>query len=393
MKKLYDVGITGDVAGVDLALAAQLFGAGQRVSVLRYQRDERPTATWEHHQMNGFKMESIEYAASGREVWSWARKCHCVVSASGTLAFGLGRLWLMRQFLGLPPVISKCTGADICELSLQGGDSADRYRQSLEDSAVIWGIPYGECIENLVYLGHNKRRFVPGRYAGSGDLVGPLLTYTPFPVLLPGLSVPPVWRWSLGPTSHPMTIFHPTNLEWDKDPSAGGRNSLKGSDRFLKAVLSAMDLGMDAIVHILDRGPDRDRSRDLVCKSAHAGRFQWHPEMTRLELLNAYVGSDLVIDSFGVGALGFISLEAMSVAAPVMCYVDREAEAVTYGSPAPVFSVSTQDDIRSKLLRLEKSRTMLQDKSAQGREWIEAFHGPTVMTSVLRMIERVTHPV
>lgn len=387
MKK-YDVGLTGSVAGVDLALAAQLFAAGLSVSILRYNRNTDPTSNWEHNHLKGLSPDCIEYADKGRSVLAWARECRCVISSSGTLAFGLGRWWTLRNFLGLPPVIAKCTGADICELAMQKGEKADRYRESLRDAAVIWGIPYRECIENINHLGHGKQTFVPGAYAGSGQMAGPAVNWAPFPLLLPGLEVPPWARWSLGPASGPLTIFHPTNLECAlNDKPADGRLSRKGSDVFIRATLRAMDAGLSAKVHILDRGPDRAAVRRMAERSPHSARFEWHPEMSRLRLLNAFVASDLVVDSFAIGALGFIGLEAMSVSAPVMCYVDRESEAATYSSPAPVFSVSHEDEICQKLLRLERHRQELTEKGREGREWVEKFHGPGAVGPVLRMIQ------
>lgn len=391
--KQYDVGMTGSVAGVDVALAAQLHAAGLTVSVLRYNRNEGPAAWWQLNHLKGFLPSEIEYADSGGKVLAWARKCRCIISSSATLAFGLGRWWMLRNFLGLPPVIAKCTGADICELAMQQGDKADRYRESLQHSAVIWGIPYREGIENLHHLGHDSRTFIPSIYAGSGRLAGPKLVYHPFPVLLPGLEVPPWARWSLGPLSQPMTIFHPGNIEWGTPTAAGGRSSLKGTDRFLSATLRAMDDGLRADVHILDRGPDRERARALINSSKHSALFHWHEERTRLQLLTDFVGSDLVVDSFGIGALGFCGMEAMSVGAPVMCYVDRESEAVTYTSQAPVFNVSTEPEIYDQLMRLGDRRELLKSMADKGREWIEQNHGSAAIAAVKQMVWEVQHGI
>jgi len=95
------------------------------------------------------------------------------------------------------------------------------------------------------------------------------------PYLLPEMSA------DAAPPSGPLRLFHASHFDFKVSDPGVARNSAKGNDRFLRALLRAFDAGLDAQCVLLDRGPDRQVARDMIGQSRHADRFTWLPHLSR----------------------------------------------------------------------------------------------------------------
>ncbi|MBI4349031.1 MAG: glycosyltransferase [Elusimicrobia bacterium] len=331
---MYEVGIVGGVAGFDFVLAEGLARKGFHCSVAIKEgeldsRTTRPPArlrtAWDAAGLSEYR--------SRLELLSWARTCRIVVSMTGGLLFGLGPLWFVRRMFGTPPVVACSTGSDLAELAVADGRLGWALRAYLRSVEVNWCLPYPSVLENIRRLRIPRVAFMDFPYdlRASEELNVDLERHLR--------------------RSGPLRIFHSSNLDWGVTDPGPERRSAKGNDRFLRAFASALDAGLDARLMIVARGPDLGPARQLVRDLALDPRVEWLPELERDELFLQMIEADVVVDQFDVGGLGGIAVEAMSLGAPVLTYVDERAARVQYGADLPpVLNASVEEEIRTRLM-------------------------------------------
>lgn len=354
MSTFFDVGVIGGLVSFDLTLADALARHGLRCSVAVTPGELERRAIATTVRPVAWSLEDAFEYRSPRELATWARRCRVVVSLTGALAFALGPLWFARAALRLPPVINFSTGSDVAELAVQSGRAAIVYRQYLRSVDLNWLVPYPSAIRNMIRLKIPRVVFMGFPYdiprAEDGQEPHSLLDHT-----------------------GPIRFAHASHLDWGVNDPGAHRASKKGNDRFIRAFGRAVRDGLDARCVILDRGPDRDLAHALVDACGISDRVDWRPGLSRAELLDLFIQSDVVVDQFDVGGIGGIAVEGMSVARPVLMHVDASASRLQYNVPPPVLQGRTVDEIHKRLLACA-DRAVLDLTGRAGREWVVAHH-------------------
>ncbi len=322
-----DVLIIGSLIGFDLLFAEHLARRGVKVAVVRHAtaRDQTEiTVPAEYFQ--AYDPTKIRGFHGPADLLALARRARLIASFGGAFGFAIGRRWLLRRVLGIPPVINFSTGSDFGELIVARSPLAETLRQFVRGCAYNVIHPYPHVIDNALTVGVPNILFLTYPY------------YYPVQPALPRRS----------PGSR-LRLFHPSHLDWGVNDPGPQRNSTKGNDRFLRALLRAFDAGLDAECVILDRGPDRALARQMTTQSAHAARFTWRPHLSREDLGAEYASADVIVDQFDVGGLGGIALEAMALGRAVLAYLDPVCLDLLYDEHPPVISVRTEEEIYATL--------------------------------------------
>jgi glycosyltransferase involved in cell wall biosynthesis len=352
--KRYDVLVFGDLCSNDLVLGEFLARRGLRVCVAR--RTEAAGASGNPGVPAGFlralSAESLVTFRRPSELVGLARLARLVICFTGSFGFALKWRWAFRRLLNLPPVINQATGSDFTELLVERSAKGSFYRYFARTCALNVGVAYPHILNNIVTLRLKNVVFL--RYA----------------YLLPE----PSGHAEDSPFAGPLRFLHASHLDFKVNDPGAHRNSSKGNDRFLRALLRAIDQGVDAECVILDRGPDRKQARDIVEASPHASRFTWKPALSRDELFREMMLADIVVDQFDVGGLGGIAIEAMALGKPVMTYVSDRCLHVTYGPAPPVISARSEDEIFDAIVS-HTDRAMLASIGRGSRQWAQQNHG------------------
>lgn len=180
-----------------------------------------------------------------------------------------------------------------------------------------------------------------------------------------------------------LVVFQPSRILLDPTPSQRRAGQWKGTDVMLRGLhehvrrgegegtlLVLVDLGSrdvaaaEALIRSLDIG-----DHVLWARPPRVGGFT-RPEMRRL-----YAASHVVADEFAAGWFGFVTLEALSMARPVLSYVDERAMRRLYPDGHPIQSARTPSEIADQLTSL-KDPALRAAIGAAGRAWAIAHHSP-----------------
>jgi len=168
-----------------------------------------------------------------------------------------------------------------------------------------------------------------------------------------------------------LVLFHPSHLDWSYQGNE--RSSTKGNDRFLRAFARFVKKNPKAVVKMLSRGPDVEKTKQLVHELAIGAYIQFMPELDSETLIRNYHMADVVVDQFDIGSLGLIALEAMSCAKPVMIYINTQASDLIYADRPPVLNCRTEDEICEQLIKVSNEQYR-QALGREAREWVIKYH-------------------
>lgn len=353
-EKLFDVLVLGQLVGNDLLLAEHLSRKGLKCCVTRRMTSVSTVKEVIHNlpiYHTHFHESDIRWYRRRAEFLEVARESRLIVSFTGALINALGPLWFLRRFLTLPPVINMTTGSDITELAVESSAHGAIYRQYLRFVNLNWCATYPNAIKNILALRPPNVVFM----------------------LYPFHLSPSCITHNVDRQSSTVRFFHCSHLDWKVRDPGRHRNSSKGNDRFLRAFARAVKNGLDAECVILDRGSDRMVGKDLVGKLGVAERFIWKPELTPQELMVEFSQADVVVDQFDAGGLGGIAIEAMSLAKPVMIYIEENCRKLLYPEPVPVLNCHTESEIYEQIMRCG-DRAYLKALGQQARIWATKYH-------------------
>lgn len=253
------------------------------------------------------------------------------------------------QFTGRP-YIATATGSDLRELASENTKAGRRMRRAFIKAKIVFFASDEGHVQQVKKLGLAQAQFLP-----------PIIDtdkYAPFPS-------------NMRKTNYEFTIFHPSRLDWSYQ--GVDRSSTKGNDRFFKAFARFVKEGYNAFLTIIDLGVDREKTRELIAELGISENVEFVPKMSKNDLIKYYNEADVVIDQFDVGSLGYVALEGMSCAKPVIVYVNTECYKVCYPDLPPVLNARSEDEIYERLLEVsDRARRETIGKNA--REWILKYH-------------------
>jgi len=76
---------------------------------------------------------------------------------------------------------------------------------------------------------------------------------------------------------------------------------------------------------------------------------------------------------FDVGGLGGIAVEAMSMAKPVMIYIEENCQKILYPELSPVLNCHTEDEIYEQIMKCV-DRTFLEGLGKKASQWVHRYH-------------------
>lgn len=355
--KIYDVLIIGELVSIDLMFAEHLSRKGLKCCVLRrYCRVKtstekiNPLSSYHTH----FQEQDIIYYKNGFVFLRIAKSCRLIFSFTGALIGALGKLWLLRYFLRLPPVINCTTGSDILELAVEKSLRGILYRQYLR------------------FVDLNRCSCEPQSLKNIISLKVPNVVFMRIPWILQD-EVAGDKNSNKNDEHKPIRFFHVSHLDWKVNDPGAHRKSSKGNDRFIKAFARAIRDGLDAYCVILNRGQDRGVAKELIRNLGVEDRFIWKPHLTRDELVDEFRNADVVVDQFDVGGFGGIAMEAMSVGKPVMMYLQENCLKLCYAELPPVLNCHTEEEIYEQIMKC-RDRAYLQNIGKQAKEWVYKYH-------------------
>jgi glycosyltransferase involved in cell wall biosynthesis len=325
--------VVGPLADMDLIFAEHLARVGHDITILR------PAKA-----LAGMGVGTAGYSRFGKadivpfgSPWDLARKARrfdFVFTFTASYAFGLSYLlplYRVMRRLGWPEYMNICTGSDVMERSVERSIDGTLQRLAFSQAYITVLVNYPVALRNAAALRLRNAVVLPFPYLSAPEPAG---------------SAPRNLRSS----PDEMLILHPSHLDWGETDSNNQRASIKGNDRFLRALARfAQTATFPVRALILDRGPDRQRARELVAELNLTRNVTWLDQMTRDELYSAIKQSDLVVDQFEVGGLGGIAWEAMSLGKPVLMHLATPNDLLAYDEEVPILQAKSEGEILSAL--------------------------------------------
>lgn len=157
-------------------------------------------------------------------------------------------------------------------------------------------------------------------------------------------------------------FFSPSRQDWAE----------KGNYKLIEAFARYLQRNPRATLLLVDWGDspkDLRDSKQLVLKLGLTKNVRWLPVCHKRRLIELYNQSTAVFDQFNFGALGAISLEAMSCKKPVVGYAKPTYWNTHQGSMPPVLNCKTSDEIFQTMIKLEDS-SLRETIGKRAREWV-----------------------
>lgn len=185
-------------------------------------------------------------------------------------------------------------------------------------------------------LRHSKNEYFMSRFADYLFVSTPdLLEYSPDAEWLPNPINLENFSWnSIKPDKEQLTVVHP--------PTSMRQGRHKGTDYIIKTMEEVQKECPDIIFK-------------LVLNKTHQ------------EALEIYKEADIIVDQLLYGFYGMVTIEAMALGKPVVCYVDEK-----YGD-IPVCN-ATVDTFKERLQQLAGDYSFRSLLSRKGRKYIEKVH-------------------
>lgn len=232
------------------------------------------------------------------------------------------------------------TGSDMRELSFERTLKGFLYRLSYKKArAVIWGEP--DKFKLLKKLGILKK---------SVFTTAPRnIDYKPQKVERNDLK-------------NKFVIFHPVSQDW----------RLKNNQKFLRAFKKLCDSREDVHLIISKRGHDLEKAAKILSEGSSSNKFEFVPPLNTNDLQYYYNLADVIVDQFGIGSIGMITVEAMKCAKPVILEIDHEAFNRCYSSiPDGLINVNSEDAIYNELSNLVENRNLCNEFGIKNMKWVE----------------------
>jgi len=192
-----------------------------------------------------------------------------------------------------------------------------------------------------------------------------------------------------------FVIFHPSRMAINAEPNLVRAGQWKGNDRLFEAVSLLRERQRDLRVRLLmiDSPDSRDLplAKGIIESLGIDGLVRWlkPPNGSALDqdhMRALYAASDVVVDEFGVGWFGFVALEGLAMAKPVLGYVDETAMSRLYPEARTHPFVSSREPVQiaNNLERLWLDPHERERIGAEGRQWVVEHHGLAAAADAIR---------
>lgn len=159
---------------------------------------------------------------------------------------------------------------------------------------------------------------------------------------------------------------------------------LKGNDKMLHGLASALAGGLDAVLLIPGWGQEVARSKALCRSLGIAARVVWLAPMPEVLLARHYRAVDLVLDQFQLGVFGLIAPKAMACGATVLTSYERRHNGWCFPEDPPLVACSASDEIAAAITRLARDPAARREIGDASRRWVERHHSSALVAERLR---------
>lgn len=191
----------------------------------------------------------------------------------------------------------------------------------------------------------------------------------------------------LGP-DRDFVVFHPSRLVVDETPLLRRTGQWKGNGTLIHSFAELVRRGnvCRPCLVLIDSPGSRDREpiRRLVHDLELDDVVVWvrppngdvfsQPEMAAL-----YRRADAVVDEFGVGWFGFVTLEACAMGRPVVSHLDQQVMGRMYPWH-PVLEAQSPDEVADRFEALAGDPDVHRQVGERSRQWALEFHAPARVT-------------
>lgn len=178
-------------------------------------------------------------------------------------------------------------------------------------------------------------------------------------------------------TNQKLTLFYPTNWITTKKDRAH-----KGTEKFINACDKLFHDGYDFSLKIIDHNDNSNITHEdkifvnnFIAK--HKKNITIVPYIKqKADLINEYIGSDIIIDQFDLGIFGVIGLEAMCCKKPLLTYFSSNYEKYYDNSAPPIINCQTEDQIYTALKDIiaKNENESLIILGQQAYSWVSKYH-------------------
>lgn len=337
--------IAGNLAnmGYEIAKAMRKKGADVKLLLPKYPKTfEDPKFMYPQLEQEGYPNWLVRYdnheQSLGLKNWKFQvikemrKKEYDVIIA-------LTEFSIFAMFSG-KPYGALSTGSDMRELPFERTFKGFLYRLSYKKArAVIWGEP--DKFKLLKKLGILKKS---------------VFTTAPRNI---DFKPQKVERNNL---KNKFVIFHPVAQDW----------RLKNNQKFLHAFKKLCDIKDEVHLIISKRGPDLDKATKILSEGSSSKKFEFVPPLNTNDLQYYYNLADVIVDQFGIGSIGMITVEAMKCAKPVILDLDTKGFSRCYkNNPEGLINVNSEDAIFRELKNLAEKRNLCEELGEKNRKWIE----------------------
>ncbi len=238
---------------------------------------------------------------------------------------------------------------------------ARRLRSGIRGASAIWAAP-----------------FLP--FVNASSALGVSLTTTiPQPIDTTLFSPAPRREIS----NRPLTIFHPSRMQFDRRRWTPSSGQWKGNDILLRGFADVIRRGIDARLVLIEResSMDQEEGRRLLEDMGVSDRVIWLNAGTTAgyswgELVEHYRSAGVVVDEFG-GWFGLVALEGASCGKPVLNYLDStHGDGVVeslYPGGHPFLQAQSAEEVCNVIMELtdHELRTSIGRAS---RQWVMDHH-------------------
>ncbi len=159
-----------------------------------------------------------------------------------------------------------------------------------------------------------------------------------------------------------FVIFHPVAQDW----------RLKNNQKFLRAFKKLCDSYDNVHLIISRRGPDLEKAIKILSEGSSSKKFEFVPPLNTNDLQYYYNLADVIVDQFGIGSIGMITVEAMKCAKSVILELDHEAFSRCYKNvPDGLINVNSEDAIYNELKKLVENPNLCDKLGTKNKKWVE----------------------
>ena len=135
-----------------------------------------------------------------------------------------------------------------------------------------------------------------------------------------------------------------------------------------------------AVLVLMEWGEEIDRSRRLIRELGIDENVRWSPPLSKIRLIDAFRGADVVADQFLIGSFGAAAPEAMACGRPVVLAFDEDVHRWCFPELPPIVGARTEADIYRRLRHLAEDSEERERIGRAGRSWMERHHSWRMVT-------------